>query len=117
MFNEIFGLLFFFSVKWNLKNLFLNNLVVFVPVRKVHNEWGPQTVTSAAFFHLDSEKAVDSYGLPSSIAERVVAIEKYLNIGPVSKDIYKRLKDMEDKIAYLQAVSPEYAQFWVSNNY
>ncbi|CAB3248739.1 unnamed protein product [Arctia plantaginis] len=82
-------------------------------VRKVHNEWGPQTVTSSAF-HQDSDKAVDSYGLPSSIAERVVAIEKYLNIGPVPKDIYKRLKDMEDKIAYLQAVSPEYAQFWKS---
>ncbi|KAF9416150.1 hypothetical protein HW555_006402 [Spodoptera exigua] len=79
-------------------------------VHKVHNEWGPQTVAPGDFF----PEQRDQTGLPSSIAERVVAIEKYLNIGPVSKDIYKRLKDMEDKIAYLQSVSPEYAQFWKS---
>ncbi|PZC72053.1 hypothetical protein B5X24_HaOG211978 [Helicoverpa armigera] len=77
-------------------------------VRKVHNEWGPQTVAAADMF----PEQPDSTGLPSSIAERVMAIEKFLNIGPVSKDVYKRLKVMEDKIAYLQAVSPEYAQFW-----
>ncbi|XP_047033471.1 molybdopterin synthase catalytic subunit-like isoform X1 [Helicoverpa zea] len=77
-------------------------------VRKVHNEWGPQTVAAADMF----PELPDSTGLPSSIAERVMAIEKFLNIGPVSKDVYKRLKVMEDKIAYLQAVSPEYAQFW-----
>ncbi|KAJ8714233.1 hypothetical protein PYW08_007853 [Mythimna loreyi] len=77
-------------------------------IRKVHNEWGPQTVTAADMY----PDQPDNSGLPSSIAERVVAIEKYLNIGPVSKDIYRRLKDMEDKIADLQAVSPEYAQFW-----
>ncbi|XP_035449385.2 molybdopterin synthase catalytic subunit [Spodoptera frugiperda] len=78
-------------------------------VHKVHNEWGPQTVAAADLY---PEQQNQSSGLPSSIAERVVAIENYLNIGPVSKDIYRRLKDMEDKIAYLQSVSPEYAQFW-----
>uniref|UniRef100_A0A2H1WSI8 Molybdopterin synthase catalytic subunit n=1 Tax=Spodoptera frugiperda TaxID=7108 RepID=A0A2H1WSI8_SPOFR len=78
-------------------------------VHKVHNEWGPQTVAAADLY---PEQQNQTTGLPSSIAERVVAIENYLNIGPVSKDIYRRLKDMEDKIAYLQSVSPEYAQFW-----
>ncbi|KAJ0173474.1 hypothetical protein K1T71_010623 [Dendrolimus kikuchii] len=76
-------------------------------IRKVNNEWGPQTVPNA----IKAEQTPE-VGLPSSIAERVLAVEKFLNIGPVSKDIYKRLKDMEDKIAYLEAVSPEYAQFW-----
>ncbi|XP_026743239.1 molybdopterin synthase catalytic subunit [Trichoplusia ni] len=80
-------------------------------IRKVHNEWGPQTVSTAHF----EPETTEASGLPSSIAERVVAIENYLNIGPVSKDIFKRLKEMEDKIAYLQAVSPEYAQFWKSS--
>lgn len=89
---------------------FIHNFL-FITVRKVHNEWGPQTISSSAF-HSDVDKSTEA-GLPSSIAERVVAVEKFLNIGPVSKDIYKRLKEMEDKIAYLQAISPEYAQFWV----
>lgn len=75
----------------------------------MHNEWGPQTVSSMPGTDLGSE----DHGLPSSIAERVLSLEKYLNMGPVSKDVYKRLKDMEDKVAELQAVSPEYAQFWV----
>lgn len=75
-------------------------------MRKVYNEWGPQTV-----HHSPPPPAEDP--LPSSIAERVHNIEKFLNIGPVSKDIYKRIKEMEDKIDELQAISPEYAQFWV----
>ncbi|KOB68192.1 Molybdopterin synthase catalytic subunit, partial [Operophtera brumata] len=65
---------------------------------QVNNEWGPQTVNN----HVQSERADDT-GLPSSIAERVINIENYLNIGPVPKDVYRRLKEMEDKIAYLQA--------------
>ncbi|XP_060805221.1 molybdopterin synthase catalytic subunit [Amyelois transitella] len=75
-------------------------------IRKVHNEWGPQTV------NIPHERKPDTTNLPASIAERVVAVEKFLNIGPVAPDIYRRLKEMEDKIAHLQAISPEYAQFW-----
>ncbi|XP_004923393.2 molybdopterin synthase catalytic subunit isoform X1 [Bombyx mori] len=76
-------------------------------VYKVNNEWGPQTVSFSGVPVGSSDP-----GLPPSVAERVVAVEKFLNLGPVSKDIFKRLKDMEDRIAYLQSVSPEYAQFW-----
>ncbi|XP_045452901.1 molybdopterin synthase catalytic subunit [Melitaea cinxia] len=75
-------------------------------IRKVHNEWGPQTVS------MDQPQVKTEAGLPAAIAERVLAIETYLNTGPVAPDIYKRLKDMEDKIAYLQTISPEYALFW-----
>ncbi|XP_047512367.1 molybdopterin synthase catalytic subunit [Pieris napi] len=78
-------------------------------VCRVENEWGPQTVTEP-----QTVQKVDST-LPHSIAERVTAIESYLNTTPVSPDIYKRLKEMEDKIAYLQSISPEYAQFWKNN--
>ncbi|KAM3959335.1 molybdenum cofactor synthesis 2B [Aphomia sociella] len=80
-------------------------------IRKVRNEWGPQTVHN---MDVHQECKEDS-GLPASIAERVQAVEKFLNMGPVAPDIYKRLKEMEDKIAYLQTVSPEYAQFWKTN--
>ncbi|XP_045503041.1 molybdopterin synthase catalytic subunit isoform X1 [Colias croceus] len=78
-------------------------------IRKVYNEWGPQTVPTPP----PMESKPDY--LPPSISERVLAIESYLHTTPVSKDIYQRLKEMEDKIAYLQSVSPEYAQFWKKN--
>ncbi|XP_039757742.1 molybdopterin synthase catalytic subunit [Pararge aegeria] len=77
-------------------------------IRRVYNEWGPQTVSR----HHPYIKEDSSQNLPHSIAERVQAIESFLNTGPVAPDIYKRLKDMEDKIAYLQSISPEYAMFW-----
>ncbi|XP_053613395.1 molybdopterin synthase catalytic subunit [Plodia interpunctella] len=80
-------------------------------IRKVHNEWGPQTV-----HNMQHERKPDATGLPVAIAERVLAVEKFLNIGPVAPDIYRRLKEMEDKIAYLETVSPEYAQFWRSKS-
>ncbi|XP_050354286.1 molybdopterin synthase catalytic subunit [Nymphalis io] len=74
---------------------------------RVHNEWGPQTVS------MDHQPPIKTEaGLPAAIAERVLAIESYLNTGPVAPDIYKRLKDMEDKIACLQSISPEYSHFW-----
>ncbi|GBP24428.1 Molybdopterin synthase catalytic subunit [Eumeta japonica] len=76
-------------------------------VRKVINEWGPQTSHPM----VKSESRA-STGLPLAIAERVMNIEKFLNIAPVEPDIYQRLKNMEDRIAYLQSISPEYSQFW-----
>ncbi|CAG9789501.1 unnamed protein product [Diatraea saccharalis] len=84
-------------------------------IRKVCNEWGPQTVHSFDPPREESDPTRadgGGRGLPPSIAERVIAVEKYLNIQSVSKDVFKRLKDMEDTIAHLQTVSPEYAQFW-----
>ncbi|KAI5642798.1 moaE protein domain-containing protein [Phthorimaea operculella] len=78
-------------------------------IRKVNNEWGPQTVEFSA-------PAPADQGLPAAIAERVIAVEKFLNMGPVAPDIYQRLKAMEERIAALQAVSPEYAQFWRNKN-
>ncbi|XP_072929688.1 molybdopterin synthase catalytic subunit [Epargyreus clarus] len=76
-------------------------------IRKVYNEWGPQTVQQTP--KAEGRCAAE---LPPSIAERVRAVESYLHMRPVSPDVYKRLKLMEDKIAYLETISPEYAQFW-----
>ncbi|XP_045776358.1 molybdopterin synthase catalytic subunit [Maniola jurtina] len=77
-------------------------------IRRVCNEWGPQTVSRNHPYI----KEENTHNLPSSIAERVLAIESFLNTGPVAPDIYRRLKDMEDKITYLQSISPEYSMFW-----
>ncbi|XP_073950891.1 molybdopterin synthase catalytic subunit-like [Choristoneura fumiferana] len=88
-------------------------------IRKVCNEWGPQTVSDfsqpePAASGLPASGVPTASGLPAAIAERVLSVEKFLNIGPVAPDIYKRLKAMEDRIAYLEAISPEYAEFWKS---
>ncbi|CAK1547463.1 unnamed protein product [Leptosia nina] len=81
-------------------------------VCRVYNEWGPQTVHHEP----QTDEPVDTK-LPHSIAERVNVIESYLSTTPVSSDIYKRLKEMEDKIAFLESVSPEYSQFWKRNKH
>lgn len=43
-----------------------------------------------------------------SATERIIGINK-----PVPKDIYERLKNIEDRILYLESISPEYKEFWV----
>jgi len=43
-----------------------------------------------------------------STIESITRINK-----PVPKDIYKRLKNIEDRILYLESISPEYKEFWV----
>ncbi|EDV24081.1 uncharacterized protein TRIADDRAFT_57204 [Trichoplax adhaerens] len=49
--------------------------------------------------------------LPVGIEERLMNMENYLGIKPdypVPGDIYKRLKHLEDRILFLESVSPEY---------
>ncbi|XP_046402504.1 molybdopterin synthase catalytic subunit [Ischnura elegans] len=93
-------------------------------VRKVLNKWGPQTrgLDPGSIDQMDSETKEDptpeshSGGAAVSypgIEGRIAYAEKYLNISnkPVPKDIYARLKQIEDKILYLQSVSPEYSSW------
>ncbi|XP_068619208.1 molybdopterin synthase catalytic subunit [Battus philenor] len=86
-------------------------------IRKVHNEWGPQTVRGAAgaagAWCAGPEGGVGA--LPEGVAERLQEAERFLNLAPVGRDVYRRLKQVEDRIAQLQAVSPEYAHFWKLN--
>lgn len=52
---------------------------------------------------------------PMGIEERLSNAECHLKLhGPVPKDIYSRLKQIEDRILHLEGLSPEYFQFWVS---
>lgn len=51
--------------------------------------------------------------LPGGVAERLRAAEEYVSAAPVGRDVYRRLKQVEDRIAELQSISPEYAHFWV----
>jgi len=43
-----------------------------------------------------------------SATEGIIGIHK-----PVARDIYERLKNIEDRILYLESISPEYKEFWV----
>lgn len=48
--------------------------------------------------------------------ERLQNVECQLSLTtPVPKNIYSRLAAIEDKLLYLESVSPEYVQFWVRN--
>lgn len=50
----------------------------------------------------------------SGIDERLGNCEKFIGINkPVPRDIYKRLKNIEDQIFYLEGISPEYRSFLV----
>lgn len=49
------------------------------------------------------------------IDERMENVEDMLGLKPVSKSVYRRLKDIEDKLLYLESISPEY--FSVKVNY
>lgn len=50
----------------------------------------------------------------SVLDERISTTEKILGINrPVPKDVYERLKNIEDRILYLEGISPEYKNLWV----
>ncbi|XP_014355864.2 molybdopterin synthase catalytic subunit [Papilio machaon] len=83
-------------------------------IRKVHNEWGPQLSRGAGGTGREAGGAGREEGgaLPGGVAERLRAAEEFLSVAPVGRDVYRRLKQVEDRIAELQAISPEYAHFW-----
>ncbi|XP_018576787.1 molybdopterin synthase catalytic subunit [Anoplophora glabripennis] len=50
---------------------------------------------------------------PNGIEERLQNLECQLSLTTVvPKNIYNRLKSLEDRLLYLESVSPEYLQFW-----
>lgn len=73
-------------------------------VRKVKNESGP--IDSASM-------ATVLAGSTDSIDERLRVAETFhkLDATAIPKDVYQRLKLIEDRIAELKTISPEYSQF------
>ncbi|XP_054828704.1 MAP3K12-binding inhibitory protein 1 isoform X2 [Eublepharis macularius] len=84
-----------------------------IKVSRVVNTYGPQTRNEVA--HGSSHKAntlLRDCG-NQAIEERLQNIEAHLRLhmgGPVPKDIYQRIKKLEDKILELEGMSPEYFQ-------
>ncbi|XP_065340421.1 molybdopterin synthase catalytic subunit isoform X2 [Cloeon dipterum] len=83
-------------------------------ISRVTNEWGPQTRgPEPALVQAESTSLTPvQNNIPPRVGERLRNIEKHLNLEnsekPVSKDIYSRLKKIEDRILFLEGVSPEY---------
>lgn len=75
-------------------------------IKRVKNETGPIA---------DDGKVQNSNPetIFSGIDERLVIAEKFLQIKstPLPKDVYQRLKAIEDRIAHLNTISPEYSRF------
>ncbi|XP_064368417.1 MAP3K12-binding inhibitory protein 1 isoform X2 [Dromaius novaehollandiae] len=84
-----------------------------IKVSRVVNTYGPQTRSEGA--HGSNHKAnvpIHDCG-NQAIEERLQNIEAHLRLqtgGPVPRDIYQRIKKLEDKILELEGLSPEYFQ-------
>ncbi|XP_076201172.1 MAP3K12-binding inhibitory protein 1 isoform X2 [Aptenodytes patagonicus] len=84
-----------------------------IKVSRVVNTYGPQTRSEGV--HGSSHKAnvpIHDCG-NQAVEERLQNIEAHLRLqtgGPVPRDIYQRIKKLEDKILELEGLSPEYFQ-------
>ncbi|XP_014489455.1 PREDICTED: molybdopterin synthase catalytic subunit [Dinoponera quadriceps] len=87
-------------------------------VHRVFNIWGPQTVDQSILRRTTISSTSSNTANPFPILnERFSVTERILGINkPVPKDIYERLKIIEDKILYLEGISPEYKEFWAGKD-
>lgn len=94
-------------------------------VHRVKNECGPQTrsnytdaldklMENASSFKIKTEPDTND-NLAIGVNERLRNAEKFLDINPVAgtKNVYERLKSIENRLLYLETVSPEYMHFLV----
>ncbi|XP_029454832.1 MAP3K12-binding inhibitory protein 1 isoform X2 [Rhinatrema bivittatum] len=84
-----------------------------VKVSRVVNMYGPQTRSEAAQDSSSKAPTLLRDCGNQAIEERLQNIEAHLRLqtgGPVPKDIYQRIKKLEDRILELEGLSPEYFQ-------
>ena len=53
-------------------------------------------------------KNAKSSAIRFGLEERVINLEEHLKLRPVQKELYLRLKDIENRVLYLEGLSPEY---------
>ena len=84
-------------------------------MHRVLNAWGPQTVDQRTLYKTTTSETTQANNNYSSVLdERISTTEKILGINrPVPKDVYERLKNIENRILYLEGISPEYKEVWV----
>ncbi|KAL0269851.1 UNVERIFIED_CONTAM: hypothetical protein PYX00_007449 [Menopon gallinae] len=80
-------------------------------VHRVENMTGPQIRTPETVKTQPQERA--EFGTcPAGAEERLSNAEHFLNIKNDSQNVFSRLKVIEDKILYLESISPEYFDFF-----
>ncbi|XP_049526192.1 MAP3K12-binding inhibitory protein 1-like isoform X4 [Dermacentor silvarum] len=82
-------------------------------VSRVVNQWGPMTkLMRPTTSHTQSPvKQEHSATIPEGIEERLRNMESHLKLKSgcaVPHDVYARLKQLEDRILYLEGISPDY---------
>lgn len=86
-----------------------------VKVSRVVNQWGPMTkLMRPTSGHMQAaavkpEEPVDS--IPEGVEERLRNMESHLKLKSgcvVPQDVYARIKQLEDRILYLEGISPDY---------
>lgn len=89
-----------------------------VKVHKVKNAWGPQTVDRLVLCKTITNKtSSDTATCYPLLEDRISTTEHAIGINkPVPKDIYERLKNIEDRVLYLEGISPEYKEFLATEN-
>ncbi|XP_006752758.1 PREDICTED: MAP3K12-binding inhibitory protein 1 [Myotis davidii] len=111
-----------YSFTFSLENSCARTDAVFTPypgfkshvkVSRVVNTYGPQTRPEGiqGSGHKPSSMLRDCGN--QAVEERLQNIEAHLRLqagGPVPRDIYQRIKKLEDKILELEGISPEYFQ-------
>lgn len=94
-------------------------------VHRVKNESGPQTTNYKTALNklmenvspvkIKPDPDMPAKVLSSGVQERVTNAEKHLNIaaGNTTKSVFERLKAIEERILFLETLSPEYSHFLV----
>uniref|UniRef100_A0A8C2P4T8 MAP3K12 binding inhibitory protein 1 n=1 Tax=Capra hircus TaxID=9925 RepID=A0A8C2P4T8_CAPHI len=88
-----------------------------VKVSRVVNTYGPQTRSEGIQGSGHNPNSMLRDCGNQAVEERLQNIEAHLRLqtgGPVPRDIYQRIKKLEDKILELEGISPEYFQSVVS---
>lgn len=92
-------------------------------VHRVKNETGPQTTNYKIALDklmehgtpvkIKPDPDMPTIPLASGIQERITNAEAHLNMQHSNKPVFERLKAIEERILYLETLSPEYAHFLV----
>ncbi|CAG5118904.1 unnamed protein product [Candidula unifasciata] len=82
-----------------------------ITLKRVENASGPQTQIPA---DNDDGRSLLSYRVPvdvqraDAVEERLYNLETHLNIKSDAPEIYARIKALEERVSYLEGLSPEY---------
>lgn len=86
-----------------------------VKVSRVVNQWGPMTKLMRPTYNPSGpsspKKEEPSTRIPEGVEERLRNMESHLKLKSgcsVPQDVYTRIKELEDRILYLEGISPDY---------